>query len=139
NEFVRHRAAEATVCELDDVVVRAGGVAATLEDLAVDADVAEFVDDDGEAAALRIRQHVADQCGLAGAEEAGDDRAGHARERSVRHCSSSKPTGGTRATSPRLRISGRPRHGRMPSAAPARRRAPSISAAAFSTSSPPKM
>src|SRR5262249_61254571 len=132
-------AAEAAIGELDDVLFRTGDIAAALEQLAVDTDVAELVDDDGEPPALGVGEHVADQCGLAGAEEAGDDRAGHARKRGVRHCSSSKPTGGTRATSPRLRISGRPRHGRMPSAAPARRRAPSISAAAFSTSSPPKM
>ena len=50
------------------------------EDFAVDADVAELVDDDGEPAALRVREHVADQRRLAGAEEAGDDGAGNARE-----------------------------------------------------------
>ena len=48
HEFVRHRAAQAAVGELDDVLFRAGRVAAALEDLAVDADVAELVDDDGE-------------------------------------------------------------------------------------------
>ena len=82
HELVGDRAAQAAVGELDDVLLRAGGVAAALEDLAVDADVAEFVDDDGEPAALRIREHVADQRGLSRAEKAGDDGAGHARERS---------------------------------------------------------
>ncbi len=81
HELVGHRAAQAAVGELDDVLLRAGGVAAAFEDLAVDADVAELVDDDGEPAALRIRQHVADQRRLSGAEKAGDDGAGHAGER----------------------------------------------------------
>ena len=81
HELVRHRAAQAAVGELDDVLLRAGGIAAAFEDLAVDADVAELVDDDGEPAALRIRQDMADQRRLAGAEEAGDDGAGHAGER----------------------------------------------------------
>ena len=82
HELVRDRAAQAAIGELDDVLLRAGGVAAALEDLAVDADVAELVDDDGEPAALRIRQHMADQRRLSRAEKAGDDGAGHARERS---------------------------------------------------------
>ncbi len=67
-----------------------------LQDLAVDADIAEFVDDQREPPAARIGQHVADQRGLAGAEEAGDDGDGNFREahgsgsgtgarRSIRH------------------------------------------------------
>ena len=56
DEFVRHRAAQAAIGELDDVLLRAGGVAAALEHFAVDADVAELVDDHGEpAAAARWR------------------------------------------------------------------------------------
>ena len=58
-------------------------IPAAFENFAVDADVAELVDDDGEPAALCIRQHMADQRGLAGAEETGDDGAGHAGERDV--------------------------------------------------------
>ncbi len=81
HEFVGDRAAQAAVGEFDDVLLRAGGVAAAFEDFAVDADVAELVDDDGEAAALRVGEHVADQRRLAGAEKAGDDGAGNARER----------------------------------------------------------
>jgi hypothetical protein len=48
HELVGDRAAQAAVGELDDVVFRAGFVAAAFEDFAVDADVAEFVDDDGK-------------------------------------------------------------------------------------------
>ena len=75
-EVVRHRAAEAAIGEFDDVVFGAAGDAAGSEGVAVDADFAEFVDDDGDAAAAGIFQHVADQGGFAGAEEAGDDGGG---------------------------------------------------------------
>ena len=46
------------------------------QDLAVDADVAELVDDKGEAAALGMGQHMADERGLARAQESGDDGDG---------------------------------------------------------------
>ena len=42
--------------KLDDIFLRAGRITATLQDFAVDADVAEFVDDDGQPAALRVTQ-----------------------------------------------------------------------------------
>ncbi len=137
HELVGDGAAEATIGEFDDVFFRAGRVAASLQDLAVDADIAEFVDDHGEAAAARMRQHMADQRGLAGTEKAGDDGAGHARKRGVHSRSSSKSMGGMRAMSPRLSGSGRPRHGIKPSGASASKRAPSISAGPQDGSSPP--
>ena len=65
HELVGDRAAQAAVGELDDVLLRAGGVAAAFEDLAVDADVAELVDDHREPAPVRVGQHVADQRRLA--------------------------------------------------------------------------
>ena len=140
HEFVGDGAAQAAIGEFDDIFLRTGGVAAAFEDFAVDADIAELVDDDGEAAALRIGEHVADQRGLAGAEEAGDDGAGDAGEICVvpvMNCSwlvagssSEKFSGGTRAIRPRLSGAGRPRQGIMPSAAPASSRAPSTSAGA---------
>ena len=88
HEFVGDRAAQAAVGQFDDILLRAGVVAAAFEDFAVDADIAELVDDDGEAAALRVGDDVADQRRLAGAEKAGDDGAGDARERAV-HASTS--------------------------------------------------
>ena len=53
-----------------------------LQDLAVDADIAELVDDQRQAFALGVLEEMADQRRLAGAEEAGDDGAGNAGERS---------------------------------------------------------
>ena len=82
HEIVGDGAADAAVGQLDDVILRAALDAAALQDLAVDADIAELVDDHGEAAAVGILQHVADQRRLAGAEEAGDDGAGNLGERS---------------------------------------------------------
>ena len=77
HEIVGDGAAEAAVGQLDDGVLRAALDAAALQDLAVDADIAELVDDHGEPPAAGILQHMAHQRRLAGAEEAGDDRAGN--------------------------------------------------------------
>src|SRR6516225_8934939 len=141
HELVRHGAAQAAIGEFDDIVFGAGGIATSFEDFAVDADIAESVDDNGKAATLRIGQNVTDQGRLAGAEKAGDDSAGHARELcgdcAVHRSLSAKSMGGTRAIKLRLRISGRPRHGRMPSLAAARSLAPATSAPALLASSPP--
>ena len=81
HEIVGHGAADAAIGELDDVLLRARLDAAALEDIAVDADVAELVDDDRQPAATGVFQDVADQRRLAGAEKAGDDGAGDAFER----------------------------------------------------------
>ena len=51
--------------------------AAALEDLAIDADIAELVDDESEPLAVGGAQQVLDQAGLAGAEETGDDGGGN--------------------------------------------------------------
>ena len=47
-EIVGDRAAQAAIGQLDDVVVGASRVAAAEQQLAVDAELAELVDDDGE-------------------------------------------------------------------------------------------
>ncbi len=57
-------------------VVGAAGDAAAEDQLAVDADVAELVDDQRQAPAAGGVEQVADQRRLAGAEEAGDDGGG---------------------------------------------------------------
>ena len=75
-EVVGHGAADAAVGELDDVVLRAGRDAAARQELAVDAELAELVDDEREAAAVGVAQQMPDHGGLAGAEEAGDDGGG---------------------------------------------------------------
>ena len=136
HEFVGHGAAQAAVGKLDDVLLGARGVAAAFEDLAVDADVAELVDDHRQAAPAGVGQHVADQRRLPGAEKAGDDRAWDARKRGDGHSlCSEKSNGGTRAMSPRFSASGRPRQGIRPSAEPARSFAPCTSACASAAGS----
>ena len=83
DELIGDGAAQAAIGELDDILFGAGGVAAAFEDFAVDADVAELVDDDREPPALRVGDDVTDQRRFAGAEKAGDDGAGDARKRAV--------------------------------------------------------
>ena len=77
-ELVGDRAAEAAVRELDDVVVGAVRDAAAPESGAVDAERAELVDDHRDPPAAAVREHVADEARLAGAEKAADDRRGNA-------------------------------------------------------------
>ena len=77
NEIIRHRAADAAVGQFDDAILGAVLDAAALQNIAVDADVAEFVDDHGEAASAGVFKHVTNERRLAGAEEARDDRAGN--------------------------------------------------------------
>ena len=118
-EIVGDRAADAAVGELDDRLARAGLVGAALEQVAVDADVAEFVDDEREAPSAGIGEEVTDQRRLAGAEKAGDDGDGglgeHRRTYEVRAGTS----GGVREMTPLRKGSGRSRQGTSPSGAAA--------------------
>jgi hypothetical protein len=75
-EILGDGAAQAAIGEFDDVVIGAAGDAAAAQGFAVDAQRAEFIDDDGDAAAAGVGEHVAQQGGFAGAEEAGDDGGG---------------------------------------------------------------
>src|SRR5262249_48662775 len=136
-EVVGNRAAEAAVGQFDDVLLRTGLVAATLENFAVDADVAELVHDHGQSPTVRMSQDVPDQRRLPGPWEPGQEGGGRARGGSA-HSPPSRLRGGPRAMSPRLTVCGLPRHGMMPSVAHARRRAPSTSAGPQATSRPPK-
>ena len=94
--------------------------AAAREDRAVDADVAELVDDEREAPPAGILEDVADERRLAGAEEAGDDGAGdllhdaHSAA-SARFRPRAAGTGGMRATTPLRKASGRCFQGTIPS------------------------
>ena len=93
--------------------------AAALDEGAVEAEVAELVDEHGEAPPAGVLEEVAHQGGLAGAEEAGDDRAGDLGERSSfggRRGRRVRRQGGMRATTPLRKASGRSRQGTMPSA-----------------------
>src|SRR5262249_44530839 len=136
HEVVRNRATEATVGQFDNVLLRTRLIAATLENFAIDADVAEFVHDHGQSPPVRMGQDVPDQRRLPGSEEPGHDGAGQGRG-AMAQSGSSKLTGGPRSMGPRWSGGGLPRHGMMPSDAHARRRAPSTSAAPQATSRPP--
>ena len=76
DEILGHRAADAAIRQLDHVLLGAGLVAAAFQDAAIDAEIAEFIDDQRDALAVRVFQQVADQGRLAGAEKAGDDGGG---------------------------------------------------------------
>src|SRR4029077_4066252 len=67
----------AAVGELLDGVFIAIGQAAALDDAAIDAEIAELVDDEAEAPAAGLLDQPADQAGLAGAEKAGDHGRGN--------------------------------------------------------------
>ncbi len=123
HEIIRDRAAQAAVGQFDDILFRAALDAAAFQDLAIDAHIAEFIDDHGQLPPAGILQKVADERGLACPEEAGDDGTGHAGN-AGHILSSQKERGGTRAIMPRLRLSGRPRQGIRPSVEPANRVAP---------------
>ena len=96
---------------------RAGRVGAALDKIAVDPDVAEFVDDEREPPPAGIGEEMADQRRLAGAEKAGDDGDGRLGEHagaSLSERSSASASGGVRDTTPLRKASGRSRQGTMP-------------------------
>ena len=80
DEIVGHRAADAAVGQFDDVFLRAALDAAALDEGAVEAEIAELVDENGEAAPAGVLEEVAHQGGFAGTEESGDDGAGDLRQ-----------------------------------------------------------
>ena len=130
HEVVRHRAADAAVGQLDDVLLRAALDPAALQDLPVDPDVAELVDDDREPPPAGVLQHVPDQRRLPRPEEPGDDGAGNAvAASSVMAAPSGCRDAGMRATSPRFSASGRARNGMNPSVEVAKSRAPATRSA----------
>ena len=70
DEVAAHAAADAAVVELEDLLVGLD------DELVVDADLAEFVLDHGDALAVVLGEDAVEQRGLARAEEAGDDGDG---------------------------------------------------------------
>ena len=80
DKVVGDGAAETAVRKLDDVLFRAGFVAAAFQDFAVDTDVTELVDDDSKSPSLRMGQNMADQRRFSRAEKAGHNGAGYASE-----------------------------------------------------------
>ena len=68
-KIVGDGAADAAIGKFDDVIRAAGEIAAAIQYFRVDADIAKFVDDEGEAAALGIFQEVANEGRLAQRQE----------------------------------------------------------------------
>ncbi len=77
DEILGHGAADTAVGKLHHILFGAGLVAAALEDIAIHAQIAELVDDQGDAPPARVLQHMADQCGFARAKKAGDNGCGN--------------------------------------------------------------
>src|ERR1700730_721425 len=73
-KIVGDGAADAAIGEFDDFLGAAGEIAAAVQDLRIDADIAEFVNDEGNAAAFGIFQEMANEGRLPRAKKAGDDR-----------------------------------------------------------------
>ncbi len=76
-QVLAQRAADAAVAHLDKLLFRARELRAALaHELRVDVDFGHVVDDHGNPAALAVVQHMIEQGGLAGAQEAGQDGDG---------------------------------------------------------------
>ena len=75
-KFIGYGAAQAAIRQFDDIDILAAGDAAGAQHLAIDAERAELVDQDGDASSAGICQHVPNQRRLAGTKEAGDYGAG---------------------------------------------------------------
>ena len=73
DEIVGDGAADAAIGQFDDVVLGAGFRATALEHIAIDAEIAEFIDDQRDFPAACVGEQVADHRRLAGAEKAGND------------------------------------------------------------------
>ena len=71
NQVAAHGAADAAIVHFENFLVRID------DEVAIDADLAELVDDDGELLAVRLRQDAVEKGGLAGAEIAGQDGDGN--------------------------------------------------------------
>jgi len=71
DQVAPHRAADAAVIHFEHFLVGAD------HEVIVDADFAELVDDDGVFLAVRLGKNAIEQCGLAGAEIAGEHRNRH--------------------------------------------------------------
>ncbi len=71
DEIAAHRAADAAIVHLENFFVGAD------DEIIVYADLAEFIDDDGELAAVRLGQNTVQQSGLARAQIAGEHGNGN--------------------------------------------------------------
>ena len=74
HEIVGDGATQATIGEFDDVLFGAVVDSAGAQNFTVDADVAEFINDERETSVLGVFEHMTNERGLTRAEKAGDDR-----------------------------------------------------------------
>lgn len=65
-EIIRDRAADAAIGQFDDVFLRAALNAAAFENFAIDADITELIDDDGQSLAIKLFEKTAQQRGFSG-------------------------------------------------------------------------
>ena len=78
-EIIGDGAADASIGKLDDVIRAAAFGTTILEHRAIHANIAEFVDNQGQTLAVGLRDDVADQRGFTGPKEPGDHGGGDAR------------------------------------------------------------
>jgi hypothetical protein len=71
-QLLGHLRPDESAVVLERLLEAHGDLAKEAEKLAVDADITELVDDQSDAASVRLTQEVPDQAGLSGAEEAGE-------------------------------------------------------------------
>ena len=83
NKVIRHGAADAAVCQFENILGRAFGNCTLLQNFAVDTDIAKFVHDDGQPPPARIQHKLAHQRGFARSQKTGDDSDGEFCE--IRH------------------------------------------------------
>ena len=72
-KVVGDRAADAAIGQLEDVFIRAVGIAAAFEQFTVHREIAEFIDHEGKFLAVGLFDQVTDHRGLAGTKKAGDN------------------------------------------------------------------
>src|SRR5262249_52777633 len=76
-EIVGDGAADAAIRQLDHILLAAAFEAAAEQQLAIDAELAELVDDERQLPSIRLGDEMAEEAGLAGTEKAGDDGRGN--------------------------------------------------------------
>ncbi len=100
HEILGHGAADAAVRQFHHVLIGAAFDSACLQDVAIDAQITEFVDDECDTPPARMGQHVADQRGLAGTEKAGDHGGRDLRSHGIVPCKGSDTGNGPGAPPP---------------------------------------
>src|SRR5262249_11997155 len=138
--IIGDRATDAAIRQFENVVVRAGNIAAAQQHIAVDAELAELVDDDRQPVTRRGREQVAHEARLAGPEKPGDDRRGnapHGQRASVSPSGRPAATKTTRAASAATAWLSRPASSRKRRPSGVSGTSPSPTSLATSTTGPP--